>query len=189
MDFRHYLVLALSLLLLNSSHAFARPDTWAKPIATRHLNNFYQISPMLYRSAQPYLAGFDALNQYGIGEVLDLRLYHHDKPSTASLTLHQVPLLASNLTPQRVIQALQVIAHAQQPVLVHCLHGSDRTGLVIALYRVVCQNWSKQQALDELTHGDYGYHAFFTNIPEFIQSADIENLRQQIHGANCPSSR
>ena len=172
MDFRHYLVLALSLFLLNPSHAFARPDTWAKPIATRHLNNFYQISPMLYRSAQPYLAGFDAL-----------------KPSTASLTLHQVPLLASNLTPQRVIQALQVIAHAQQPMLVHCLHGSDRTGLVIALYRVVCQNWSKQQALDELTHGDYGYHAFFTNIPEFIQSADIENLRQQIHGANCPSSR
>lgn len=187
MPFRHSLGLVISLFCF-PTYATERPNTWAKPIITSHLENFYQVSPMVYRSAQPYTQGFAALTSYGIGEVLDLRIYHRDVPAKPWFTLYQTPLVASNLTPQRVVQALNIIAQAKQPILVHCQHGSDRTGLVIALYRMVCQHWSKAQALDELVNGGYGYHPIFTNIPEFIQQTDVQTLRQQVKGSNCPAN-
>ena len=164
----------------------ARPTAWATAIPDSQLGNFYQVSPMLYRSSQPTVDGFRELRQHGIGEVLDLRLYHKDIPSAdMSLDVHNAPLFASSINPVRVIEALQVIANAREPVLVHCLHGSDRTGLVVALYRMVCQDWSKQDALDEMEHGDFGFHSVFGNIPDFIQNADIAAIRQQVQGAAC----
>lgn len=165
-----------------------RPAEWAKPVPGKHLENFWQVSPLLYRSAQPYVDGFRDLQQLGIGEVLDLRLFHRDVPATdTQLTLFRSPLLASDIDEKNVIGALQIIANARRPVLVHCLHGSDRTGLVVAMYRVVCQGWSKQQAIEEMENGGYGYHTMFGNIPEFIEKADIEAIRKEVHGAACPA--
>jgi protein tyrosine phosphatase (PTP) superfamily phosphohydrolase (DUF442 family) len=181
------------LLCLLPALSFAapvgRPVTWAKPVADTQLENFYQVSPMLYRSAQPYVDNFRELQQRGIGEVLDLRLYHKDVPAAdTSLTLQRVPLFASELDPQRIVTALKVIANARKPVLVHCLHGSDRTGAVVALYRIVCQGWSKQQALAEMEQGNFGYHPVFSNIPDFINNADVESIRQQVQGPACPAN-
>ena len=174
------------LLLPGLAFADARPATWATPINDSKLENFYQVSPMLYRSSQPDAEGFGELKQHGISEVLDLRLYHKDLPSAdMALTVHNAPLFASGINPVRVVNALQVLANAKEPVLVHCLHGSDRTGLVVALYRVVCQGWSKQQAIDEMQLGEFGYHSVFSNIPAFIQNADVETLRQQVQGPAC----
>ncbi|MBU0654296.1 MAG: tyrosine-protein phosphatase [Gammaproteobacteria bacterium] len=183
----------LLLFLLLPSAVFAvqpeRPADWAKPVAAHHLQNFWQVSPLLYRSAQPYVDGFRELPKLGIGEVLDLRLYHLDVPAEdIPLTLHRAPLFASSINEEKVISALQVIANAKRPVLVHCLHGSDRTGLVVAMYRVVCQGWSKQQAIAEMVGGGYGYHSVFENIPDFIEKVDVEAARQEVHGAACPAA-
>lgn len=58
-----------------------------------------------------------------------------------------VSMNAGNFTEQQVLEALTVIAESPKPVLVHCLHGSDRTGTIVAMYRMVCQGWNKQQSL------------------------------------------
>ena len=44
------------------------------------------------------------------------------------------------------------------PFFVHCQHGSDRTGVCIAAYRIVVQGWTKQDAIREMTGGNYGFH-------------------------------
>lgn len=183
--------LLLSLLLLPGL-VFAvpseRPAEWAKPVANSKLDNFYQVSPLLYRSAQPLPEDFRELQQRGISEVLDLRLYHRDTPvPDSTLELQQAPLSPGNINPRYLAKALQVIANAKGPVLVHCLHGSDRTGLVVALYRVVCQGWSKQQAIEEMQDGGYGFHLFFSNIPAFIEEVDEEKLRRDVRGKACPA--
>ncbi len=36
------------------------------------------------------------------------------------------------------------------PIYVHCEHGKDRTGLVIALYRMRADGWSQEQAAAEM---------------------------------------
>ncbi|MEZ5454455.1 MAG: tyrosine-protein phosphatase [Thiothrix sp.] len=186
---RALLLCLLSLPLVALATPPERPADWARPVPAQHLENFWQVSPTLYRSAQPYVDGFRELRQRGIGEVLDLRLYHLDVPAEdTSLTLHRSPLFASSIKEANVISALQVIANAKRPVLVHCLHGSDRTGLVVAMYRVVCQGWSKQQAIEEMVNGDFGYHTVFGNIPAFIEQVDVEAVRQQVRGAACPAA-
>jgi protein-tyrosine phosphatase len=164
-----------------------RPAEWAKAVPDTQLQNFWQVSPHVYRSAQPYKEDFQELEQRGIGAVLDLRLYHRDVPDAdTGLLLHQAPLYASDIDEAVVISALQFIANAQEPVLVHCWQGSDRTGLVVAMYRVVCQGWSKDAAIDEMQQGKFGYHAVFGNIPEFIRSADAAAIREQVRGSACP---
>lgn len=182
-----YWLAILALCYLTTTIADERPATWAQPIGDTPLQNFYQVSPLLYRSAQPYVNDFKELKQHGIGEVLDLRLYHKDVPtSDVDLTLHNVPLFASALDADKVVQALNVITHAEKPILVHCLHGADRTGLVVAMYRMVCQNWTKAQAITEMQQGDFGYHSVFGNIPDFIQNADIAAIRSQVQSPTCP---
>lgn len=44
----------------------------------------------------------------------------------------------------------------KQPVFVHCLHGADRTGLVIAMYRVLHDNYSCENALSEARRYQFG---------------------------------
>lgn len=44
-------------------------------------------------------------------------------------------------------------------VLVHCYHGADRTGLIVASYRVIYQNWDLNEAKREMQQGPYGYHS------------------------------
>ena len=44
-------------------------------------------------------------------------------------------------------------------VLVHCYHGADRTGLIVASYRVIYQHWDLNEAKREMQQGPYGYHS------------------------------
>lgn len=88
---------------------------------------------------------------------------------------------AGDIREDDVVKALKIIKSAEGPVLVHCWHGSDRTGLVCASYRIIFQNWTKQAALDELINGGYGYHkSIYKNIARWIEHADVEALKKKI---------
>ena len=60
------------------------------------------------------------------------------------------------------------------------LLSSDVTGLMSAMYRVLEQGWSVEDALAELTEGGYGYHSVWTNILRYVRGADLEKLRAAI---------
>ena len=62
-------------------------------------------------------------------------------------------------------------------------HGSDRTGTACAAYRVVVQGWSKEQAIDEMLHGDYGFHTIWDDLVGLIESLDVEGLRKELEAA------
>ncbi len=160
-----------------------RPAAWATPVPAQHLKNFYKLDDKVYRAAQPNKKGFQELRALGITTVLDLRDYHDDDAGREiGLRVFRVKMDAGGVTVGQVVEALTIIENAKGPVLIHCWHGSDRTGLVSALYRIVFQGWSKEDAVDELEHGGYGYHSFFRNIPDFIKHADIEAIRRRVSG-------
>jgi protein tyrosine phosphatase (PTP) superfamily phosphohydrolase (DUF442 family) len=159
-----------------------RPAEWAVPIPSENLENFYRLDAKVYRSAQPEEAGFAELRARGINNILNLREYHSDADGKPfGLNLMRVKMAAGSITTEEVVEALRFIHNSKGPVLVHCWHGSDRTGMVSAMYRIVFQGWSKERAITELTDGGYGYHAFwYGNIPEFIRAADIEAIRKAV---------
>jgi protein tyrosine/serine phosphatase len=159
-----------------------RPDTWARPILSDHLENWHQLDDKVYRSAQPDRAGFLEATRLGIRTVLNLRDRHTDEKAVRGLDLRacRVEMEAGDIREADVVAALRILRAADGPVLVHCWHGSDRTGLVCAMYRIVFLGWSKADAIDELIHGGYGYHRVYRGIPKFIEDVDVARLRQQV---------
>jgi protein tyrosine/serine phosphatase len=176
------LVLALWSATLYAAEQQARSTKWAQPITTDQLQNFYKLDDKVYRSEQPDRKGFGYLKSFGIRNVLNLRDHHKDdaKAKGSGLTLYRVEMRAGKITTDEVVAALRIIKRAEGPIVVHCWHGSDRTGTVSALYRIIFQNWSKEEAVEELMNGGYGYHAMYKNIPAFIRSADIDDIKRRV---------
>ena len=76
---------------------------------------------------------------------------------------------------------LQIVTDPQQaPVLLHCYQGSDRTGMLTAMYRIVVQGWTKEAAIEEMKEGGYGFSAVWNNLVRWIEKADIESICAQV---------
>ncbi|HUN54211.1 MAG TPA: tyrosine-protein phosphatase [Smithella sp.] len=171
-----------------------RPLAWAVQMkSTCNVSNFYRINKNLYRSAQPTEIGFAQLADPGVGikikTIIDLREFHGDEGRAilSKLRIERVPMNAgeedSNVIDQDVITVMKIVSNQKNgPFLIHCLYGSDRTGLMSAMYRIIYQRWTKDQAIDEMVNGGYGFHTmWYNNIIEYIQRADVDRLRKQIH--------
>ena len=177
----------LIVVLLMSFGSFAeeirvRPATWGQKVIGMDLENFYKIDEKLYRSEQGDDDDMKLLEKYGIKNLLNLRYYHNDEDEAeeTKLKLYHIPMKAQSITYAHIVKSMKVIRDSKGPVLVHCWHGSDRTGTIVASYRITFQNWTKEQALDELKNGGYGYHAMFKSIPKLILSLDEEQLRKDV---------
>jgi protein tyrosine/serine phosphatase len=164
-----------------------RPDTWAQPVALAGVPNLHQITPTLYRSAQPTAQGFQNLQSLGIKSVVSLRQTVNDIPLAAGtqLTLTRVPMKSRHVGEQRGAKVVQTMRDVyadlnRGPTLIHCHHGADRTGLIAALYRILNQGWTRDAALEELIAGGYGFHPIWANIPRYLQSVDFGDLRARI---------
>ncbi len=146
------------------------------------LTNLYRIDSTLYRSDQPYRNDFIALEKYGIQEVLNLRAFHSDDRAAmgTSMHLHHVPLHAYWLSEKKLLDILRILRDRKGPMLIHCYHGSDRTGIVIALYRIVFQDVSKEDAIAEMLEPAFGHHRIFFNITRFLEELDVERMRKEL---------
>ena len=75
-------------------------------------------------------------------------------------------------------------AEAQGPVLMHCKHGRDRTGLMAAMCTVV-QGWSRADALAEMKAGGFGDARLMDDAIAYVEGADIDGLRQALASGAC----
>lgn len=157
-----------------------RPALWAQPVELPHSANFFRVDPDLYRAAQPTAEAMRAYDAFGIKTVINLRSSHSDEDEVrdTKLGLVWIPVRTRRAGREEVaVRVLQAIRDAEKPVLVHCWHGADRTGMVMALYRIVEQGWTKEEALRELRDGGYNFHSIWGNITTYIEEADIESIR------------
>ena len=153
------------------------------PILQIELRNLYRVAPGIYRSAQPDGEEFRTLHRAGLKSVLNLRAHHSDREKIGDLPLNlcELPVNAGSLTMKDLFMALVILRDAPKPVLIHCWHGSDRTGAVVAAYRIVFQGYSVKSALNELRDRRYGHHRFiYRNIPELIREIDWDQIRKNI---------
>ncbi|PYY86321.1 protein tyrosine phosphatase [Pseudomonas sp. TKO26] len=166
-----------------------RPEQWAQPVEKQY--NLYQMSPTLYRSALPDKGAVPLLEKLKVGTVINF-LPESDSNWLSSPGINQVqlPYRTNHVDDADVLKALRAIqsAEAQGPVLMHCKHGSDRTGLMSAMYRVVVQGWSKEEALNEMTQGGFGDSSHFKDGIRYMMQADVDKLRTALANGDCSTS-
>lgn len=151
------------------------------------LGNFARVSAVLYRGAQPNREGFVQLKSMGVKTVINLRDHHSDRRILRGLGFKYVHLPCETSDPEepQVLAFLKVVADpANQPVFVHCQHGSDRTGMMVVCYRIVLEGWDKQQALEELP--TFGFHNIWWNIRSFLLEVDQNALAKKLAHTQSP---
>ena len=183
------------MALFATAHAHAdenssiRSPEWAQPVGDQY--NLHQMTPTLYRSALPDSNAAPLLEKLKIGTVINF-LPESDASWLKAPGVRQVQLAyrTNHVDDTDVLAALRAIQEAQAngPVLMHCKHGSDRTGLMAAMYRVVVQGWSKEEALNEMTLGGFGTSNGFKDGIRYMMKADIDKLRTALAKGDCSTS-
>lgn len=151
------------------------------------LPNFAKISDALYRGAQPTEEGFAELKKMGIKTIINLRDFHSDKDKLKGFGLQylNIECNAADIKEENAVIFLKAVTNPlNQPVFVHCQHGSDRTGLMVAIYRIYIQGWNKEDAIKE--SDNFGMHKIYKNIPEYIRNLDVKTIKDKIEKITEP---
>jgi uncharacterized protein (TIGR01244 family) len=134
------------------------------------LPNYHQVDDNVYRGAQPTEEGFKALRKAGIKTVIDLRPDGEDSSHSVRKEqaivegqgMHYVNVpLSGVFAPSRetISKLLAMMTDAETgPVFIHCLRGADRTGTVIASYRIQHDHWKNRDALHEADSLGMSWH-------------------------------
>ena len=138
---------------------------------------FVKVNDSLYRGGQPKEAGWKRLSSLGIRTIVDLR---EDNPGIAGerqradasgIRFIHIPMsIYAAPTDEQVMLFLEtVLTPANQPVFVHCDSGRNRTGAMIAMYRVVVEGWTIKQAYHEARQlGFFPYHGREALLKSFV---------------------
>ena len=159
-----------------------RPETWAQPVKLEGVPNLYRVSDVLYRGDQPSPQGMQNLKQLGLKTIINLRSFHSDRDEIGETGLAYEHIFMKAWHPEEddVVRFLKIATDPKRaPVLVHCQHGADRTGALIAVYRIAVQGWSKAEAIREMTEGGFGFHQIWGNLPMWIQKLNIDRIKKQ----------
>lgn len=157
-----------------------RPESWAVKLDRPGLLNLHKVDDGLYRGAQPTAEGIKELEKLGVKTIVCLRAKHSDKKiiGKANIANAPIPLNTWSVDEKDVARFLRIVSDKNlRPVFVHCRHGSDRTGAMCAAYRVVVDGWTKQQAIEEMTRGRFGFHSVWKNLPKLIENLDVEKIK------------
>jgi hypothetical protein len=157
----------------------------------RGVPNFREVDPGVYRGGQPTAAGWESLKALGVRTVVKLDLPREGSDAAAqSLGMAVVdasgpPSDLTNMlgapTPERLKLAVKTLEDSRsRPVFVHCLHGQDRTGLVVGLYRVLHDGYSKRRAWREMRVD--GFHRSLHGLREVWERFDGKT----VPGADAP---
>jgi protein tyrosine/serine phosphatase len=124
---------------------------------------FQQVASGIFRSAQPTPEALRIAKARGIRTLLVLRTEvpesERDAAAGLGLDVVHVPMSGESLPSlEQVDRALEAIVDpARRPVLVHCAHGEERTGAVVAAYRVVVEGWTPDAAEREARSLGFGF--------------------------------
>jgi protein tyrosine/serine phosphatase len=144
------------LLFVLALPALANPLPGSLP---QGIKNFQQVDSRVYRGAQPTEDGIKYLAKIGVKTVIDLRAADERADAeevmvtAAGMKYVNVPMSGRTApTEAQISEVLGILERSGEgggPVFVHCKRGADRTGVVIASYRIDSDGWDNAHALSE----------------------------------------
>jgi len=173
-------LIALAATLASCAQVPRKPG-WAVPIPSDEIADFHRVSRDLYRGAQPSDQGFGQLKAMGVRTVVCLRTVHSSRAVVESLGMAYRDLPTRAWNDQHFDQAvafLRIVSDPRQrPVFVYCNFGGDRTGVMVAVYRLAVCNWTKAEALEEMRDDQFEFHEIWDDLVRFIQEVDVGGLK------------
>jgi tyrosine-protein phosphatase SIW14 len=140
-----------------------------------------EVAPGLYRGGQPDADGIAWLKSIGVKTIINLRHYHGDtegqRVTAAGMRYERIPLESSD-APKRaqVARFMDLVNDPKlRPVYVHCLHGVDRTGTMMAVYRMEMEGWSNPEAFAEMEY--FEAHDIWRDLRDFVRKYRPLGLR------------
>lgn len=135
--------------------------------------NYDKVNASLYRGGQPNTLGIEWLRGAGIKSIINLRMASDVWPGEQAAAVANgiqytnIPLHGFSAPTRAQVEAvLSTIERMPKPVYVHCQHGCDRTGTIIACYRIHRDGWTPKAALKEAV--TYGMSPFECEMKWFV---------------------
>ncbi|MBZ5680843.1 MAG: dual specificity protein phosphatase family protein [Acidobacteriia bacterium] len=144
----------------SDSTASSKEPAIGRKLQEKGLPNFGEVTTALYRGGQPAPEGFEKLAQMGIDIVVDAGRSKKDQKQIEQLGMRYVPLPWYCPHPKDDVFArfLELVReNPNRKIFVHCRLGDDRTGMMIAAYRMGIEGWTAEQAMKEMQF--FGYTA------------------------------
>ena len=150
---------------------------------------FSQVDDHLYRGAQPSERGLTRLHALGVRTVLNIReegdaAVEQERRIVESLGMNfvHIPIKDGNMfnwsrriPDESVRRFLEVIGATPGPVFIHCKRGTDRTGALVAIYRIARNGWDTARALKEAN--DRGMRPWYRGLRKQIETFDASTLQ------------
>ena len=160
---RKQAAIALSLVLLCLTVSAQQPQ-----LRFEQLPNFARVNERLYRGGQPKKDGVKKLADLGIKTIVNLRgesdetKVEESEAKSLGMKFFNVPMSsAGRPTEEQIKRIFEIIESTENaPVFIHCRRGSDRTGVVVAVFRIKYDGWNDSQALDEAKRYGMGFIQF-----------------------------
>lgn len=139
--------------------------------ASKDLPNLGCVNANLYRGAQPTAEGIKELARRGVKTIINLRdadknsRFEAEQARQAGIKFINVPL-GNWFAPKdaKIAEIMSLLDNAEnQPFFVHCQHGADRTGTVIAAYRISHDGWTLKQVKTEAKSHNFGWWQIWMN--------------------------
>lgn len=158
------------------AQAAAPAQAPAAVFAPAGVPNYGQVSAMLYRGGQPLEAGYAELKKFGITTVVNFRdekdEIAKERAGVEALGMKyiSIPWRGSDIPNNgQVSSFLQLMSSdPKQKIFVHCKEGRDRTGVMVAAYRMAFENWTADKAVQEMNA--YHYHHFMLpHLQQYVE--------------------
>lgn len=145
-------------------------DSNPTPITSEDVCNFHQVDAHFYRGGRPRSSAYPKLVQIGIRTIINLEEPEYaaeekaviDKLNSGLPADKQIQFVSFPISPaeiddqgvsdKRLLELFGEIQASEKPIFLHCYHGKDRTGMTVAIYRLLMNQKSTSDAYDEAFH-------------------------------------
>ena len=133
-------------------------------VAGAPIPNFRQVNSWFYRGGQPNPDGLHYLSELKVRTIVSLRwsssVIDQERLAAKAFGINYVSIPLNYWTypsSKQIDQFLSILDDKDMhPVYLHCKHGSDRAGLLVAVYRMAKEGWSADEAYKEMK--ECGFH-------------------------------
>jgi uncharacterized protein (TIGR01244 family) len=173
-----------ALVVFAPRGAAAQQATADVPIA-----RFHQVDEHLYRGAQPTTQGLTRLQAFGVRTIVNIRdegdaAVENERRVVESLGMRfvHIPIKDGNIfnwsrriPAEAVTRFFEVLGSVPGPVFIHCKRGTDRTGALVAIYRIARNGWDTTRALKEAN--ERGMRPWYRGLRKQIQTFDSSMIQ------------